>query len=35
MVVEGDWHLRPSDGVNRVFEDQVNFTIIQLELAPA
>ena len=31
--VEGD--LRPPQGFNRVFEHQVDFAIIQLELAPA
>ena len=33
-VVEGDRHLRPPQGFNRVFEHQVDFAIIQLELAP-
>ena len=26
--VEGDWHLRPPEEFNRVFEHQVDFTII-------
>ena len=34
-AVEGDRRLRPPEGFNRVFEHQVDFTIIQLELAPA
>jgi hypothetical protein len=34
-AVEGDRRLRPPEGFNRVFEHQVDFAIIQLELAPA
>ena len=35
MAVEGDRRLRPPEGFNRVFEHQVDFSVIQLELAPA
>ena len=34
-AVEGYQHLLPPEGFNRVFEHQVDFAIIQLELAPA
>ena len=34
-AVEGDRRLRPPEGFNRVREHQVDFVIIQLELAPA
>ena len=34
-AIEGNWRLRPPQGFNRVFEHQVDFAIIQLELAPA
>ena len=34
-AVEGDRHLRAPHGFNRMFEHQIDFTIIQLELAPA
>ena len=34
-AVEGDRCLRPPQGFNRVFEHQVDFAIVQLELAPA
>ena len=35
MAVECDRCLRPPEGFHRVFEHQVDFVIIQLELAPA
>ena len=35
VAVEGDRRLRPPQGFNRVFEHQVDFVIIQLELVPA
>jgi hypothetical protein len=34
-AVEGDRRLRPLQGLNWVFEHQIDFTIIQLELTPA
>ena len=35
MEVEGYRCLRPPEGFNWVFEHQVDFSIVQLELAPA
>ena len=35
VVIEGDRCLRPPQGFNRVLEHQVDFTIVQLDLAPA
>ena len=34
-AVEGDRRLQPLQGLNWVFEHQIDFTIIQLELSPA